>query len=142
MENVIVEAIAAHVYFEWIHPFGDGNGRTGRLLEYYILMRSELPLIAGHILSNFYNNTRGKYYKMFEICKDQRGLSPFFAYAVEGFRDGLEETYEAVNKSQIIVFWQRVIYNTFDHLSHTKQESHKRKRKMMLKFPLYEGVWP
>ena len=29
----ILKAIVAHVYLEWIHPFGDGNGRTGRLVS-------------------------------------------------------------------------------------------------------------
>src|SRR5207245_9204230 len=31
---VIARAILAHLYFEWIHPYGDGNGRTGRLREF------------------------------------------------------------------------------------------------------------
>ena len=140
IENAIVKAISAHVYFEWIHPFGDGNGRTGRLIEYYILMRSGFPLIAGHILSNFYNDTRDKYYRMFETCKEKRSLTPFFEYAIEGLRDGLAETYLKVNKSQIFVFWQRVIYDTFDQIPYTKQEPHKRKRQVMLNFPLEEGV--
>ena len=37
--DAVVQAIVTHVYLEWIHPFGDGNGRTGRLLEFYILLR-------------------------------------------------------------------------------------------------------
>lgn len=32
--DAVVQAIVTHVYIEWIHPFGDGNGRTGRLLEF------------------------------------------------------------------------------------------------------------
>ncbi|NOY75701.1 MAG: hypothetical protein GXP32_07900 [Kiritimatiellaeota bacterium] len=30
----------AHVYIAWIHPFGDGNGKTARLMEFYLLLRS------------------------------------------------------------------------------------------------------
>jgi len=140
LEMVLVEAVAAHVYLEWIHPFGDGNGRTGRLVEYYILIRGGLPLIAGHILSNFYNNTRDKYYRMFEECQAKKDLVPFLLYAVEGFRDGLNETYASVQDSQVLVFWQRIIYDAFDRLPHTKKEAHKRKRKVLLNFPLKEGV--
>ena len=33
-----LKAIFAHLYLAWIHPFGDGNGRTARLLEFYILI--------------------------------------------------------------------------------------------------------
>jgi Fic family protein len=57
----VIQAIITHVYIEWIHPFGDGNGRTGRLLEFYILLRAGLPNIVSHILSNFYNQTRPEY---------------------------------------------------------------------------------
>ena len=32
-------AVYAHLYIAWIHPFGDGNGRTARLLEFLILAR-------------------------------------------------------------------------------------------------------
>ena len=35
--NTVIQAIVLHIYIAWIHPFGDGNGRTARLLEFYIL---------------------------------------------------------------------------------------------------------
>src|ERR1700679_822139 len=33
----LLKAMLAHLYIAWIHPFGDGNGRTARLIEFYIL---------------------------------------------------------------------------------------------------------
>ncbi|MCY4273476.1 MAG: Fic family protein, partial [bacterium] len=33
----VIQAIYAHLYIAWIHPFGDGNGRTARLLEFMLL---------------------------------------------------------------------------------------------------------
>ena len=60
----VASAIYAHLYFAWIHPFGDGNGRTARLLEFVILARSGMvPLPAAHLLSNHYNLTRDQYYR-------------------------------------------------------------------------------
>jgi Fic family protein len=59
--EAVLEAIVTHVYIAWIHPFMDGNGRTARLLEFYLLMRAGVPSIASHILSNHYNNTRTAY---------------------------------------------------------------------------------
>jgi len=50
--DAVIQAIVTHVYIEWIHPFGDGNGRTGRLLEFYILLRAGMPDISSHILSS------------------------------------------------------------------------------------------
>ena len=81
----VIEAIVAHVYIAWIHPFGDGNGRTARLLEFYILLRGGLPDIASHVLSNFYNNTRTEYYRQLEKATKKRNISGFIEYAVRGF---------------------------------------------------------
>lgn len=56
----IIQAVVAHIYLEWIHPFGDGNGRTGRLLEFYIQVRGGIPVVAATLLSNHYNQTRSE----------------------------------------------------------------------------------
>ena len=56
----IVRAVLAHLYFVWIHPFGDGNGRTARLIEFAILVRAGVPAPCAHLLSNHYNATRAE----------------------------------------------------------------------------------
>ena len=35
--TAILHSILAHLYIAWIHPFGDGNGRTARLVEFMLL---------------------------------------------------------------------------------------------------------
>ena len=87
----VLHAIVSHVYIAWIHPFDDGNGRTVRLIEFFLLLRAGLPNIASHILSNHYNNTREEYYRQLEQAGKEKNLSRFIAYAVLGFRDGLDE---------------------------------------------------
>src|SRR5262249_55582331 len=59
----IVKAAVAHLYLAWIHPFGDGNGRTARLLELQILLSSGFAMPTTQLLSNHYNATRGEYYR-------------------------------------------------------------------------------
>src|SRR5690606_18248615 len=90
--DIVIQAIVSHVYLEWIHPFSDGNGRTGRLLEFYILLRGGNPDIASHILSNHYNETRSEYYRQLDNATKKRNLAEFIEYALQGFRDGLMET--------------------------------------------------
>jgi len=96
--TAVVQAIVTHVYIEWIHPFGDGNGRTGRLIEFYVLLRAGLPGIVSHILSNFYNKTRSEYYRQFDKARKKRDLTWFIEYAVQGFRDGLNENLRIIQE--------------------------------------------
>ena len=95
----VLQAIVAHVYLAMIHPFGDGNGRTARLIEFYILLRAGLPDIASHILSNHYNDTRQEYYRQLDLCVRERDLSGFIRYAVLGFRDGLKSVLDIVQRN-------------------------------------------
>jgi Fic family protein len=134
--DIFIEAIVAHVYLEWIHPFGDGNGRTGRLVEFYILSRGCNPNITLHILSNHYNATRPEYYRHIERAFQKRDLSDFIEYALIGFRDGLQKTLETIQNSQLIMTWQKYIYDKFDEVEITQKQVFKRKRKFALEMPI------
>lgn len=132
----VIQAMVTHVYIEWIHPFGDGNGRTGRLLEFYILLRAGLPAIVSHILSNFYNQTRSEYYKQLDSARKKEDLTGFIEYAVQGFRDGLMENLKVIQQNQFNSFWHNYIYEAFSDVKYTKKEAFKRKRELMLNVPL------
>jgi Fic family protein len=88
----------------------DGNGRTARLLEFYILMRAGVPGIASHILSNHYNNTRTEYYRQLQNASETGDLSAFIQYAVEGFRDGLESTTKIIHDNQTELTWNNYVH--------------------------------
>lgn len=134
--DAVVQAIVTHVYIEWIHPFGDGNGRTGRLLEFYILLRAGIPDIGSHILANFYNITRPEYYRELEQAAKTRDLTEFIDYAVQGLRDGLLETLKTIQNSQFEIAWRSFIYDRFADLTYTKKNVFKRRRELMLSFPV------
>ena len=138
--DAVVQAIVTHVYLEWIHPFGDGNGRTGRLLEFYILLRAGTPDIASHILANFYNTTRPEYYRQLEQASKAQDLSDFIDYAVKGFRDGLFETLDTIQNSQFEMAWRSFIYDKFADRRYTKRNVFKRRRELMLNFPVGREV--
>ena len=138
MIDTIVEAIVAHVYIEWIHPFGDGNGRTGRLVEFYVLLRAGIPDIASHILSNFYNQTRVEYYRQLQLANDERSLSKFINYALMGLLDGLRSTLETLQESYYELAWKKFIYDRFAEKKYNKKEVYKRRRRVILNLPLGE----
>ena len=115
-DEAVLEAISSHVYIAWIHPFLDGNGRTARLLEFYILMRAGAPGITSHILSNHYNNTRTEYYRQLQRASLTGDLTQFFGYALEGFRDGLENTIEIIHRNQRELSWNNHVNDTVEKM--------------------------
>ena len=110
-DDAVIEAIVSHVYIAWIHPFLDGNGRTARLLEFFILMRAGVPGIASHIFSNHYNNTRPEYYRQLQQASERGTLSAFIQYALEGFRDGLELIIEYIHENQRELTWSNYVHD-------------------------------
>jgi len=109
-DDAVIEAIVTHVYTAWIHPFLDGNGRTARLLEFYLLMRSGVPSIASHVLSNHYNNTRTEYYRQLQNASETGDLSAFIEYALEGFCDGLENIIKIIHKDLTELTWKDYVH--------------------------------
>lgn len=110
----IVKAIIAHVYLVWIHPFGDGNGRTARLLEVRLLTEAGIPSSASQLLSNFYNRTRNEYYRQLSDASRNGGnLTNFLVYAVTGFVDQLREQLKIVKVHQWHVSWENFVYERF-----------------------------
>lgn len=112
----IIKAILAHVYLAWIHPFGDGNGRTARMIEYHLLLEAGIPSPAAHLLSNHYNETRSEYYRQLDLASKSGGdLRPFLQYAVQGLVDGLRKQLEFVWEQQWDVVWRNYVHERFRH---------------------------
>jgi Fic family protein len=110
----ILKAIIAHVYFVWIHPFGDGNGRTARLIEFQILLEAGIPTPAAHLLSNFYNQTRTEYYRQLDKTTKAKGnISDFIKYASRGFVDQLKEQLTIIRLQQWDIVWRNYVHEMF-----------------------------
>lgn len=109
----ILKAVTAHLYIAWIHPFGDGNGRVARLLEFAILLNSGIPSPAAHLLSNHYNATRVEYYRQLDKASKTYDPTGFINYAIQGFFDGLEEQLKYVREHITNVCWREYVYEKF-----------------------------
>jgi Fic family protein len=110
--DAILKAVVAHLYLAWIHPFGDGNGRTARLVEFFILANAGIPFPAAHLLSNHYNETRSEYYKQLSYASKSGGdVMPFILYALRGFVDQLREQIGVIRDQQLALFWQNHVHH-------------------------------
>ncbi|MXW56420.1 MAG: Fic family protein [Gemmatimonadales bacterium] len=130
----VLRAILAHLYIAWIHPFGDGNGRTARLTEFLILARAGVPSPATHLLSNHYNLTRAEYYRQLDRSSRARAgrgdALGFVVYSLRGFLDGLEEQSRYVEEVQSRLAWEHYVYWRFR--LHRRSPAMHRRREVVL----------
>lgn len=125
----LIKAIWAHLNLVWIHPYGDGNGRTARLLELHILLASGFSAPVGHLLSNHYNKTRSKYYeKLDNARRHDNGVIEFIEYSVIGFIDGLVEQINFIRNEQWRTAWINYVHKVF----HEKESPADRRRKKVI----------
>ena len=127
-------AVYSHLYLAWIHPFGDGNGRTARLLEFLILARSGMiPLAAAHLLSNHYNLTRDRYYGELATASQARKTVGFLTYATQGLVDGLRDQIEQVRQHQMDVTWVNYVHQVMNR--HPLSPARDRQHALVLAMP-------
>ena len=133
----IIRPIIAHLYFVWIHPFGDGNGRTARLIELYLLLNAGIPFPSAHILSDYYNRSRGRYYQALKQASRtnnyEQGMANFIDYAITGFVEGLQEQVASIENIQIHIAWESFINQTI--AAHGHNETWARRRTLARNLP-------
>jgi Fic family protein len=128
----ILKAIIAHLYIAWIHPFGDGNGRSARMLEFRLLMASGIPMTAAHLLTTHYNVTRTEYYQALASTSRTVNGDPviFLIYALQGFVDSLDEQIKIILAEQLRVTWENYVHD--EEFNGTLSNAQARQRDLLL----------
>ena len=79
----IIQALAAHYHIGAMHPFGDGNGRTSRALEAFMLRQAGVSGLVMVSLSNYYYEHNDDYLaSMAESRQRGHDLTPFLNFAL------------------------------------------------------------
>lgn len=137
--TAILCAILSHLYLVWIHPFGDGNGRTARLMEHQILAAAGVPSPATHLLSNHYNETRSDYYRQLRMSsRVENGAMGFIIYSLQGFVDGLQGQMAHIQEQQLAVLWENYVNAQFRGSSRADI----RKRNLALELSRHDAPTP
>lgn len=93
-----------HHQFETIHPFYDGNGRTGRIINILYLVLSELLDTPVLYLSRYINQTKATYYKELQKVRDTGEWESWIMYMLRGVSATAAHTITLIEKIQKLLF--------------------------------------
>ena len=98
--NPVIAAGIIHYEFVRIHPFVDGNGRTGRSLAALFLYLKKFDVERFFTLDEYYDNDRQSYYDALNsVDSETQDLTKWLEYFLEGFKISITEI-----KDQILLF--------------------------------------
>jgi len=77
----------AHYQFEAIHPFTDGNGRTGRVINSLFLIQERLLTLPILYLSRHIIGNRADYYRLLQMVTSDQAWEPWLIYLIRGIEE-------------------------------------------------------
>ena len=96
----LIKMCLIHYQFESIHPFYDGNGRTGRILNILYLVLNNLIDSPILYLSKYINETKQEYYKLFKEVREKNNYEGWILYILKGVEITSKETIKLIEKVQ------------------------------------------
>lgn len=84
----LVKMAIVHFQFESIHPFYDGNGRTGRIINILYMVIQELLDLPVLYLSSYIIRNKSDYYRLIQGVRDKEEWEPWLLFML----DGVEQT--------------------------------------------------
>lgn len=108
-----------HYQFESIHPFYDGNGRTGRLINILYLVQQGLLDIPVLYLSSYIIKRKSDYYRLLQEVRTDNGWEAWIVWLLEGVEITAKETISVVNKiKELMDAYKKKIRGDFSFYSH------------------------
>ena len=94
----LIKLAIIHYQFESIHPFYDGNGRTGRILNILYLVLKEMLDTPILYLSKYIINNKKEYYNLFQSTRNTNNFEDWIIYILKGIEQTAGETVNIINK--------------------------------------------
>lgn len=125
----LVKMAIIHHQFESIHPFYDGNGRTGRIINILYLVKEDLLKLPILYLSRYINQNKGTYYQLLQQTRVTQEWENWILYMLEaveqtamqttaiirGIKKLMMEHKQKIRASLPKIYSQDLINNLFKH---------------------------
>lgn len=92
----LVKMAIIHYQFESIHPFYDGNGRTGRIINILYLIIEKLQNLPILYLSNYIIQNKSDYYRLLQQLRDDDNWEEWLLFMVHGIEKTSKETIDLI----------------------------------------------
>lgn len=94
----LIKMAMIHFQFESIHPFYDGNGRTGRIINILYLILEGLQNLPILYLSNYIIKHKADYYRLLQKVRDENLWEEWLLFMIKGIEITARETIELIIK--------------------------------------------
>ena len=94
----LIKMAIIHFQFESIHPFYDGNGRTGRIINILYLILEKLQSLPILYLSNYIIRNKSDYYRFLQKVRDENLWEDWILFMIKGVEETARETIELIIK--------------------------------------------
>ncbi|PZT48400.1 addiction module protein [Helicobacter valdiviensis] len=102
--DVLVKMAIIHYQFESIHPFYDGNGRTGRIINILYLVYKELLDAPILYLSAYIVKNKEEYYRLLQKVRDEGAIIEWIEYILKGIEQTAIKTIETITIIEKMMF--------------------------------------
>ncbi len=99
----LVKMAILHHRFETIHPFYDGNGRTGRILNILYLVKEELISLPILYLSRYIIQYKGDYYRLLQKVREENDWEEWILFMVKGVEETARQTLTLIDGIKTIM---------------------------------------
>lgn len=115
----LIKMAIIHHQFESIHPFGDGNGRTGRIINILYLVITDLLDIPILYLSRYITHNKNEYYALLQAIRDKNHYNAkewedWIVFMLKGVEETATDTIELVKGiSQLMAEYKTILRPLF-----------------------------
>ncbi len=129
-ENIIKRIARLHLAFEYLHPFNDGNGRIGRVINNYLLIRE------GFVLINIKFIDRKKYYDAFKEFDEKGATTIMEEIVAKALTNSYHKRLAYLEGKKIVVLSDYAKKNKISHSNLINKAS-----RQTIEAFLEKGVW-
>ncbi len=99
----LVKMAIIHFQFESIHPFYDGNGRTGRIINILYLIVNGLLDLPILYLSSYIIRHKSDYYQLLQKVRDTNEYEDWILYMIKGVEETSKETIQLITSIKVLM---------------------------------------